>query len=103
MITKADIARLRRLCALASPPPWEADIDDPDTGAECWTGKWYTADGTWSSYPAEEGLTPLQDAANARLVAEARTWLPRLLDEIERQQHNVEAARGALRRARGCR
>jgi len=101
MITKEDIEYLRQLCSAGSPVPWDADIDDPLTDTEFWTGKWYTGDGIWE--PGwNDTISRAQEAHNARLTAAARNWLPRLLDEIERQQANTEAARAAIKRRR-CR
>lgn len=111
MITKEDIEYLRQLCRDGSPGPWEADIDDPFTDRESWTGNVYTGDGIWRTRvligkPLNQGdswlLGTRQDAQNARLACAARTWLPRLLDELERQQANTEAARAAIKRRR-CR
>jgi hypothetical protein len=114
MITADELKRLRALCDAATPGPWEADLDvfDAEEGivaciidrpistiikietelriaaADPWTAEdSQRRDDTWKL--ARAG----QEIKDAQLVAAARNALPRLLDEIERMQAVVEAAK----------
>lgn len=92
MITKNQIEELRTLLEKASPGPWNADIDDPETENPMWTGKFYTDAhrGTWCTYGADE--TEVQHVHNARLVAASVTLLPSLLDNIEKLSESLKQA-----------
>jgi hypothetical protein len=96
-IPKVTIDYLRELSEKASPAPWEADIDSPSTKHEDWTGSWTVGDGTWCG---DDGMPREQEVINARLVAEARNWLPILLDEIERMGKEIEARTASEKSAR---
>lgn len=73
---EAEAARAR--CEAASPGPWMAtEYCSP-------TGKWYIRPvGEW-------GSIPLTTAANAQLIAVARTGLPAALDMLERAMTSVK-------------
>lgn len=99
MIEPKDLERLKRICRDASPGPWEADIDDPD-GDPCFTGKWYTGSGVWSTYGDQ--TSEAQQAKNAIFCAESRTWFPHLIDEIERLQWALGQQTKKSGPRRGC-
>jgi len=96
-ITKEEIQRLRKLLKAGSDPPWEADIDDPNTKNRMWTGKFYIEGmdldegrGTWCTYGGYDSdapdMTEAKRADNAELAAAAVTALPALLDALENQE-----------------
>jgi hypothetical protein len=79
MHDEKQLMKLKKLCDAATPGPWEADIDDPGTEAEVWTGKFFCGNGeTWAVYD-EPGK---QQVANARFIAAAREALPHMINTL---------------------
>jgi len=82
-ITQKQLDEWQAICDAASPGPWEADVDDPGTPHETWTGKFYTGpklEQTWCTYGGEDPDSV--HVANARFCALARSALPRLISAL---------------------
>jgi hypothetical protein len=77
-----DLAKLRALCAAASPAPWRNGADPSHFDAPE-----VTDDKTFSYYITTD--------ADAAFVAAARSALPQLLDEVERLRESTECLEGA--------
>lgn len=80
-ITQAMIDEWEARIKDASPAPWIADIDDPGTPHENWTGKFYVGledDHTWCTY--DFGEPEIVHVANARFIESAREALPMLIE-----------------------
>lgn len=81
-----EIQRLRALSEAGSPPPWTAYVE----GRNHSSGDSFISVGP--IHDPDEDIYVSRDSgpassADLDLIAEARTQLPRLLDEIERLRH----------------
>ena len=82
-VSAEELARLRALSDAGSPPPWTAFVEGRDfLGGDSVIRIGGLDDQHDDMYVYREARPAA--AADLDLVAEARTYLPRLLDEIER-------------------
>ncbi len=70
---------VRHLDATMSKAPWIADVDDPGTPHQEWTGKFYVGDGkVWCTYVGSS-----VDVPNVNGIAQMRNLMPHLCTTIE--------------------
>jgi hypothetical protein len=83
---KPDLDEMLELLSQTDPGPWEADIDDPGSKHPEFTGKFYSGEdsGTWDTYGDPREPYNKNQIANIRFCALARTWVPQLIEEIQR-------------------
>jgi hypothetical protein len=109
-VTTEELKRLRELCDAATKGEWVTAWSDSKDRKMCFEGVCVPNDDApfdWSTLgftatrvmriEVEKGsLEQLQAQANARFIAESRTALPALLDEVERLEREVAELRRQL-------
>lgn len=95
-----EIARLRALCAAATPGPWKVCGADGCPRQDVWS---VPVDAEVAAASAEnecgEGLNRDAQRANSVFIATARAAVPALLDALEAERKRCEAAGDALMQA----
>lgn len=89
-MTPSELTRLKEICEKATPGPWYVQLEKdpminsiwsselPEGSNEIWTDQSICALGETVAATSRCGLT------NAQFIAEARTALPKLIEEVER-------------------
>lgn len=92
-VTAVEIATLWRMCREGSPAPWLAMVEGRDfTSGDSFIMVGWEDDRGEDMYVTRDAGPA--DAADLDLIATARTYLPRLLREIERWRGSAAAPGG---------
>jgi hypothetical protein len=84
-LTDTEIEELRRLCSRASPEPWRAMLEGRDhTSGDSFIMIGNDDDRGDDMYVSRDSRSASPE--DLEFIAAARTYLPRLLDEIVRQR-----------------
>jgi hypothetical protein len=89
MITADELKRLRALCDTAHPGPWSVQQEAGHGAMVFLRANTSSAGGAWCPLAIINGA----GIATEEFIAQSRTLVPRLLDEIERMQAVVEATK----------
>lgn len=99
MTPPIDLAAVRKLSDAATPGPWQ-ECGHERGGCQCGFVWSIAADALLLMIRARDEDVPTADEAhcrsNAKFIAEARTLVPAMADEIEALREKLRAAREAL-------